>query len=134
MNKYYCLFLDDERYPKNVTWIELPLEEWVIVRSFDEFVKYIQENGVPAKVSFDHDLGESAYKEMINSRKNNEFDYNNVSEKTGYHAAIWLANYCVSNKLSLPVCFIHTMNPIGAMNIKSVIDSYHKSVIISNTI
>jgi hypothetical protein len=44
------LYLDDIRTPKT--------KGWDIVRSYDEFVKWIEENGLPDKLSFDHDLGE----------------------------------------------------------------------------
>ena len=35
------LFLDDLRYPKEVKWIDIGLGPWEIVRSYDEFVKFI---------------------------------------------------------------------------------------------
>lgn len=43
------LFLDDVRNP--------PDDTWVVVRSYDEFVNYIEKEGVPDFISFDHDLG-----------------------------------------------------------------------------
>ena len=64
-NKYYHLFLDDNRHPKDVTWIELPLVEWTVVRSYKEFVKTVEEFGIPATVSFDHDLGDEHYNEYF---------------------------------------------------------------------
>lgn len=96
------LFLDDERMPIKVTWpvvefnggmVELPTTCWTVVRNYDEFVKHIQENGVPDWVTFDHDL---------------------ATEKTGYHCARYLIEYCIDNKFPLPErIFFHTMNPIG---------------------
>jgi len=35
------MFLDDERYPHHVTWIDIPRQQYVIVRNYDQFVKYI---------------------------------------------------------------------------------------------
>ena len=43
------MFLDDIRVPQN--------DYDVIVRSFDEAVKFVQTYGIPTFISFDHDLG-----------------------------------------------------------------------------
>ncbi len=59
----YNLFLDDFRMPADVV-LYMPKcayytdREWVIVRSYDEFVKTIEEMGIPQAVSFDHDLAD----------------------------------------------------------------------------
>ena len=57
----YNLFLDDIRFPEDcfeyahqTVYITT---DWIIVRSYDEFVKMIETNGVPYMVSIDHDLG-----------------------------------------------------------------------------
>jgi len=47
----WCLYLDDERFPKTD-------RDWVIVRNYEQFVAAVEERGFPAVVSFDHDLGE----------------------------------------------------------------------------
>jgi hypothetical protein len=53
-------------------------------------------------------------------------------EKTGYHCAKWLIDYCIDNKLELPkTILIHSMNPVGSRNIKSLFDSYFKSLNLS---
>lgn len=42
MSEIY-LFLDDIREVKDVTWVKLPeRNDWKIVRSYDEFVNFIQ--------------------------------------------------------------------------------------------
>ena len=58
MNKRY-LFLDDVRqvmdtfhYTKHPVYTE---DNWDVVRNYNEFCNYIQDNGVPALISFDHD-------------------------------------------------------------------------------
>jgi len=43
------LYLDDIRTPKT--------EGWDIVRSYEEFVQYIETHGLPPTMSLDHDLG-----------------------------------------------------------------------------
>jgi len=129
--KHYNLFLDDDpgRIPHKLSWIQLPLVEWVIVRNYNDFVATILRDGVPEIISFDHDLGETAYQEfhrMNNSDKT--INYENIDEKTGFHAAQWLANYCVDKKIPIPQYYTHTMNPVGAINIRSILESARKAL------
>ena len=122
----YNLFLDDDpkRIPDKLTWIELPKVEWVIVPNYNDFINTILEKGIPKIVSFDHDLGDSSYREFFRAnREDGVIHYDNIKEKTGYHCAQWLANYCIDNKLPIPVYDVHSMNPIGAANICSVLES-----------
>lgn len=66
MSKTQLLFLDDIRLPidclafikrsKIDTQIYLN-DTWEIVRSYDEFVAWIERHGLPDFISFDHDLG-----------------------------------------------------------------------------
>jgi hypothetical protein len=123
----YNLFLDDARLPDEVTWVRLPDVDWVIVRTYDEFVQTIENRGVPDICSFDHDLADEHYAEYVNSTVNGNFNYNTISEKTGYHACKWLVNYLNDRNLPLPKCYIHTMNPIGEQNILSLIHSYRRN-------
>lgn len=57
----YNLFLDDIRNPSDcIHYMYTPIYtsvDWVIVRNYNEFVKTIEEKGLPEIVSFDHDLG-----------------------------------------------------------------------------
>lgn len=126
----YNLFIDDDvaRIPHKLAWIELPLVEWTFARSYEEFVGIITESGLPLRVSFDHDLSNVHYMEFHKAWSGDRtLDYNNMGdEKTGYHCCQFLINYCITKKLPLPEIFIHTMNPIGRENIKSLIDSYKK--------
>ena len=46
--EYIKLYLDDIRNPKT--------DGWIIVRSYNEFIKWIEVNGIPDEISFDHDL------------------------------------------------------------------------------
>ena len=120
----YNLFLDDYRnpidcivYTGNPIYVNL---DWQVVRSYDEFVKYITENGIPEVASFDHDLSIEDYNHQSN------IDYS-VLEKTGFHCAKWLINYCIDNQKEVPEkIFIHSMNPAGSANIKSLFDTYNK--------
>lgn len=123
---YYNLFLDDERSPLQVTWINLPPCEWIVIRNYEEFVKCITNRGIPVRVSFDHDLAIEHYPifEVDCVKNSTTIPYESYSEKTGYHCAKWLVEYCLANKVPLPECFIHTMNPIGRSNIDSVLKSF----------
>ena len=42
------LFLDDIRKPPDV--------DWFIVRNYNQFIDWIDKNGLPDIISFDHDL------------------------------------------------------------------------------
>ena len=51
MKSPYRIYLDDVRTPID--------KDWIVVRDYDEFVKKINEIGIPniETVSLDHDLG-----------------------------------------------------------------------------
>jgi hypothetical protein len=128
----YKLFLDDERDPFKVTWVEMPLGPWEIVRSYAEFVKTITEKGLPIFVAFDHDLADEHYRRsMYNPDRHysNYYTDGTFKEKTGYECAVWLVNYCIDNNTDFPQYVVHSMNPIGKENIISYIESYKRSKI-----
>jgi hypothetical protein len=125
----YNLFLDDFRSVQDAhNYLPLPeygTEEWVIVRDYREFVKYIEENGLPFRVSFDHDLADVHYD--VQDYNIDQDYYDMCEEKTGYHCALWMINYCLDNELDLPEhIIIHSMNGVGARNIQSLFTTYRK--------
>ena len=116
------LFLDDVRSAEMVFMNTIdPIyennNEWEIVRSFNEFVSYIEEKGLPEFISFDHDLDFEHYK-LENQQ---DIDYDKMEIKTGFHAAQWLVNYCADNKLKLPNYKVHSMNLAGKRNIERIL-------------
>ena len=121
----YNLFLDDFRRPETtVQYMYLPVyvdEEWITVRNYYAFISLIQKKGIPKVVSFDHDLADIHYKEQ-------NFNYSDPNyEKTGYHCAKWLIDYCIDNNEKLPArIIIHSMNPAGSANIKSLFTTFFK--------
>jgi len=128
----YRLFLDDFRVPEDCSkYMGNPEEyrkfEWVVVRNYDEFINYIKENRLPTHISFDHDLADSHYTpqeywtDYEESRKWQEAQVH--TEKTGNDCARWLIQYIRQNNLELPVCYVHSMNPVGADNIKRTLNS-----------
>jgi len=119
----YNLYLDDFRDPIDSSfYLNNPIYgnlQWDVVRNYDEFVKIIIEKGIPDVISFDHDLADEHY----DSQKPND----EYMEKTGFHCAKWLINYCMDNKKDIPIdVFIHSMNPVGKANIQSLFDTYKK--------
>jgi hypothetical protein len=131
MNKLtYNLFLDDIRFPKDcfdythqAIYIDV---EWTIVRGYDEFVKMIETNGIPEAISFDHDLGVEHYSHQYDE-ENTPVPYDQYIEKTGYHCAKWLIEYCIDNKKEIPQkIYIHSWNKTGSQNIESLFTTYEK--------
>lgn len=54
------LFLDDLRVPRDIYKnLDTDNGDWIVVRSFHEAAKFVQDNGVPDVISFDNDLGEN---------------------------------------------------------------------------
>jgi hypothetical protein len=100
------------------------MEEWVIVKDYEEFTKVITEKMAlgefPIKVSFDHDLADIHYDP---STWTETFVY---KEKTGYDAAMWLVNLCIDNGLALPTCYVHSQNGVGAKRITQAITDYDR--------
>lgn len=124
----YKLYLDDIRIPENsfdYTGNKMYLTpDWVIVRSYDEFVKHVTENGLPETVSFDHDLAHEHYnKDMYKGSEYNKH-YETFEEKTGYDCVKWMVNYCIDNEKKFPNWYLHTMNPAGKINMESYIKNY----------
>lgn len=108
------LFLDDIRNPLENNWLVFsPIEqpfELVWVKSHQEFIDWININGLPNAICFDHDLG----------------DCNGTEEKTGYDSAKFLVEYCLDKNLNLPLYNIQSANPIGKENIDQLLKNYNK--------
>lgn len=122
----FKIFLDDIRVPYDVfkTTI-LPIyennEDWLIVRSYDEFVKVLNEKGIPTHISFDHDLSYDAY---LPENQVGDIDYDGLEEKTGYDAAKLLVEVCQEKGEELPMYYVHSANPVGAENISRYLNNY----------
>jgi hypothetical protein len=96
----YKLYLDDLRTPQSAGW--------VVVRSYDEAVTYVQTHGFPQAVSFDHDLGDAV--------------------PTGMDFARWLVEQDLDSN-SMPDSFefnVHSANPVGRDNINGLLTNYIK--------
>ena len=121
-----ALYLDDVRTPTET----IPgYHPWNVVRNYDEFIKWITENGIPDLVSFDHDLADEHMNDYYRQLVENGFqhpDYSRYTEKTGLDCAQWLVKYCEANNLSLKQCCVHSHNPVGTVNIQSYINGYKR--------
>ena len=122
----YYLFLDDCRMPHQVNWVRIQIVKYKIFRSYEEFIKKIEQKGLPEFVTFDHDLAPDHYKKFIETfnDKNSSYNYNSFKEKTGYDCAKWLVEYCEEKDVDFPKYAVHSMNPVGRTNINSIIISY----------
>ena len=112
------IYLDDVRTP-----IE---DDWIVVRSYDEFVAKVNEIGLEniQYISLDHDLGDSAMREWhTNVYVNYKLDYNNITEKTGMDCAKWLVEQWLDGKPVVEV-YTHSANAIGSANIMGYINNY----------
>jgi hypothetical protein len=133
--KTYSLFLDDVRMPidcvlymRNQIYTNL---EWVIVRSYTEFVNCIEERykkgEFPNLVSFDHDLADEHYDPKMYHGVDS---YNDASTKfiepTGKECADWLVQFCIDNDINMPASIVHSMNPAGVERIKQSIADYNR--------
>ena len=76
------------------------------MRTSQEAIAYVQNHGVPALISFDHDLG---------------------GEDTAMNFVRWLIDLDLDINGSIPEDFsfeIHSQNPVGALNIRTLLESY----------
>lgn len=127
------LWLDDLRDPildleKKVPKINFKTIVWV--KCFESFTEWIEKNGLPDVISFDHDLAFEHYTPECfwnNYQLSKEYqDSQNYKEKTGLDCAKWLCDYCLRNSLTLPKYYIHSANPVGADNINNYLYNYKK--------
>ncbi len=114
-----ALYLDDIRDP---SIIPQGYNEWVIVRSFNEFVTYIENYGIPEFVSFDHDLAYEHYAIM------DSIDYDKYENKTGMDCAKWLVDYCMDNNQIPPEFTVHSANPEGSLNILYLLNNFRRNL------
>ena len=129
------LWLDDMRDPMEDDWLNFsPIPhsfKTIWVKSFDEFTKWIIENGLPDAICFDHDLADEHYtpKEYWDDydRSKKYQETRDYKEKTGYDCAKWLTEYCMDNNLKLPLWSVQSANPVGKDNINGILNHYKRT-------
>ena len=92
------LFIDDIRNPS---------EDYIVLRSSEDAIQFIKQNGWPEFISFDHDLGGEDTTMVFLKRLVNE---------------VW------DGKTMPPDYIVHSANPIGSKNIVSFMESWKKSI------
>lgn len=103
----YNLFIDDLRDAEKYYLGE----GFIVVRTCEDAISYVQKHGLPKFVSFDHDLG----------------DTESVVEKTGYTFAKYLIEYMFDNNIKEPFeYYVHSANPVGLKNIVSYLENGFK--------
>lgn len=142
--KTYNLFLDDVRNPgdafvpgvrrKDIGTIETKslLEltntessDWVVVRTYEEFAKTLNEFGIPSVVSLDHDLCMEHIKYYFRETVlSGIIEYANLTVRTGYHCAQLLVKECKRLNVQLPKYYVHSANSVGAENIQTVLENF----------
>lgn len=103
------LWLDDERDPTEARWhAYFPIDPGnvVWVKSLAEFTDWIMKYGLPSAICFDHDLGDGP---------------------SGLDAAKWLTEHCLDTGETLPRWNIQSANPIGKLNIESLLHSFDRA-------
>ncbi|WP_219929430.1 cyclic-phosphate processing receiver domain-containing protein [Sphingobacterium athyrii] len=115
------VFLDDIRIPSDLTYYiskeeidQYLLTDWTVIRSYQDFVTYISENGIPSIISFDHDLG---------------INLDNTEAESGYDAVKYIVNLIIEQEHRvLPQVLCHSQNPVGKTNILSYWNNFIKSI------
>lgn len=126
----YNIFLDDLRFPKDAflqkelayltDYSKIPENDWVIVRNYEDFVKTIEERGIPSACSFDCDLALEHMKYYVNFLKNpGYYEWENFQNKCGIHCAKYL-------KSKLPPSsdikvYVHSANLEGSAIIREIL-------------
>ena len=115
MCKLKGLFLDDERNPEDVTWINYPESiDWVVVRGYDEFFYEFHRETFQV-FSFDHDI--------------QDFNHQGL-ELTGYTVLKAMLDTFLTTPHGLYTfpehVLFHTQNPIGKVNMERYWKSFCK--------
>ncbi|MDX1718686.1 MAG: cyclic-phosphate processing receiver domain-containing protein [Salegentibacter mishustinae] len=101
------LFLDDIRTPEMV-YDRTEAKDFIVVRNYADFVKYIKQNGLPDFISFDNDLG---------------LDESGEIAPDGYTAVKWLV-YESGLDLRELQFKVHSANPVAAEQIRGLLSNY----------
>lgn len=109
------LFLDDLRQPPNDG------AEWTVCRTAEEAQSLLLAGFVNV-ASLDHDLGECARCSAL--RGYNEPSRTCTHRMSGYDLVKWMAEHDIW-PMQKPT--VHSMNPVGAANMRATIDRYWRA-------
>lgn len=119
MSEVKKLFLDDFREPWEVSYSD----DWIVVRSFGCFADWIDENGLPDIVSFDHDLADN---HILRAALPVKSWYSESKERayTGLDCARYVVECCMDDGLPLPEFLVHSANPEGKEKIETLLNNF----------
>ena len=133
-NNTTLLWLDDVRDPfeNDCEWLvfaPIQASEVIWVKNYDEFVSWIETNGLPDGIAFDHDLAHEHYapREHWDEKYHPWAETQDFKEKTGMECAKWLVDYCIDNDKTLPLFTSQSANPPGRENILTLLNNFKKS-------
>jgi len=92
------------------------------VKSYSEFTDWINTNGLPDMIAFDHDLADVKVIEGSELVLATDFE----KMKSGFDCAKWLVEYCINNNVELPQWTVQSANPVGRDNINGLLNNYRK--------
>ena len=130
----YNIFLDDLRFPKDAYLYDdggaklldktnTSNGNWVIVRNYNDFVKTVEERGIPSAVSFDCDLCLEHMKYYINFLKYpGYYEWQNFKTKCGIHCANYLKH--MLNPDSDIKVYVHSANEEGRHIIRDIMKDF----------
>lgn len=126
----YNLFLDDVRRPKEAflygeckmlcEYSGIPNGCWEIVRNYDDFVKILNDKGLPRVISFDCDLCEAHTIHYINeTTQSGIYEWENFDVKCGIHCAKYFKSLLKGDeKIEI---YVHSANHVGRRIIKQIL-------------
>lgn len=91
-----------------------------IVKSYDEAINFVENNGIPTFISFNHHL---------------DSNYTEYSTKSGYDFAKWLVAMDIDNIYKFPIDFsfvIHGGDYVEKHHIETILNNYLHYNIIHN--
>ena len=106
---FNLIFLDDERSPENVSWVDYSgdvIDKVIVCRNPYEYYEIFNtEKDLHYLIfSFDHDI--------------QSYDSTGV-EITGYTLLKHLCDFCIDKDIDIPKCYFHTKNPVGKLNLET---------------
>lgn len=128
------LFLDDIRMPAQAyihdhrttlnQYSGIANFKWDIVRTYDEFVAWIDKNGIPDVVSFDNDLDPLKEVEKFDAMMvSGNYNSDELVQKTGIDCAKFMIDKCIKEQTPIPKYFVHSANPLARPIIKGLLEA-----------
>jgi hypothetical protein len=123
-NPEHCYLFDENKTLQQFSGIAN--FKWDVVRSYDEFVEYVEKYGIPQVVSFDNDLVDTcddsiSQEELIELYS--MMNWKSSKYKTGAHCADWLVERCKEAQHPLPKYYVHSANKEARPIIRAIFET-----------